>query len=136
MTPYGTQVYKSNELETSPPWKIIIMSYEAIIKNLKIAKEAIKNKDLFIKSRSISKSQMIILTLLSMLDQSQDKDIVGSLTSLYFYYTKELIFAHFTKSPIFENASSHVLLSEDTSLITLSILSTEFSALAIVSSLV
>ncbi|MEO1784742.1 flagellar export chaperone FliS [Thermodesulfobium sp. 4217-1] len=94
MTPYGTQVYKSNELETSPPWKIIIMSYEAIIKNLKIAKEAIKNKDLFIKSRSISKSQMIILTLLSMLDQSQDKDIVGSLTSLYFYYTKELTIAN------------------------------------------
>ncbi len=94
MTPYGTQVYKTNELETSPPWKIIIMSYEAIIKNLKIAKEAIKNKDLFIKSRSISKSQMIILTLLSMLDQSQDKDIVGSLTSLYFYYTKELTIAN------------------------------------------
>lgn len=94
MTPYGTQVYKSNELETSPPWKIIIMSYEAIIKNLKIAREAIKNKDLFIKSRSISKSQMIILTLLSMLDQNQDKDIVGSLTSLYFYYTKELTIAN------------------------------------------
>lgn len=94
MTPYGTQVYKSNELETSPPWKIIIMSYEAIIKNLKIAREAIKNKDLFIKSRSISKSQMIILTLLSMLDQSQDKDVVGSLTSLYFYYTKELTIAN------------------------------------------
>ena len=94
MTPYGTQVYKSNELETSPPWKIIIMSYEAIIKNLKIAKEAIKNKDILIKSRSISKSQMIILTLLSMLDQSQDKDIVGSLTSLYFYYTKELTIAN------------------------------------------
>jgi flagellar protein FliS len=94
MTPYGTQVYKANELETSPPWKIIIMSYEAIIKNLKIAKEAIKNKDLFIKSKSLSKAQMIILTLISMIDQSQDKDITGSLTSLYFYYTKELTIAN------------------------------------------
>ncbi|AWB09546.1 MAG TPA: flagellar export chaperone FliS [Thermodesulfobium narugense] len=94
MTPYGSQVYKTNELETSPPWKILIMSYETIIKNLKIAKEAIKKKDFFVKSKSISKAQMIILTLISMLDQSQDKEIVGSLTSLYFYYTKELTIAN------------------------------------------
>ncbi|AEE13820.1 flagellar protein FliS [Thermodesulfobium narugense DSM 14796] len=94
MTPYGSQVYKANEVETSPPWKVLIMSYETIIKNLKIAKEAIKRKDFFVKSKSISKAQMIILTLVSMLDQSQDKEIVGSLTSLYFYYTKELTIAN------------------------------------------
>jgi len=91
---YGSQVYKTNELETSPPWKIVIMSYEAIIKNLKIAKESIKNKDLFTKSKSISKAQMIIFTLISMLDQNQDKEIVGSLSSLYFYYVKELTLAN------------------------------------------
>lgn len=91
---YGSQVYKTNELETSPPWKIVIMSYEAIIKNLKIAKESIKNKDPFTKSKSISKAQMIIFTLISMLDQNQDKEIVGSLSSLYFYYVKELTLAN------------------------------------------
>jgi flagellar protein FliS len=70
------------------------MSYEAIIKNLKIAKESIKNKDLFKKSKSISKAQMIIFTLISMLDQNQDKEIVASLSSLYFYYVKELTLAN------------------------------------------
>ena len=77
--------YKSMQIETSNPGKLVIMLYEAAIKNINTAIENMNYKSYDKVNTVLSKASDIINELLISLDEKKGKDIAKNLKSLYVY---------------------------------------------------
>lgn len=82
---YGLGAYKKTSVETASKEQILLMLYQAAIKNCKKAIEAIEQKNLSKKGEYIGKLQDIIVELSNSLDFEIGGDVAKELASLYDY---------------------------------------------------
>ena len=92
-------VYKSNEVMTAPKKKLVIMLYDGAIKNLKLAKLAMADKDIEKTNNAIIKAQNILAEFMSTLNFDEGGEIAKSLMSLYQYMYDRTIRANIDKDP-------------------------------------
>lgn len=82
---YGLGAYKKTSVETASKEQILLMLYQAAIKNCKKGIEAIEEKNLSKKGEYIGKLQDIIVELSNSLDFEIGGDVAKELASLYDY---------------------------------------------------
>jgi flagellar protein FliS len=82
---YGLGAYKKTSVETASKEQILLMLYQAAIKNCKKGIEAIENKNIAKKGEYIGKMQDIIVELSNSLDFEVGGDVAKELASLYDY---------------------------------------------------
>lgn len=82
---YGLGAYKKTSVQTASREQILLMLYQAAIKNCKKAMDAIDAKDIAKKGESIGKLQDIIIELSNSLDFEIGGDVAKELASLYDY---------------------------------------------------
>jgi flagellar secretion chaperone FliS len=82
---YGLGAYKKTSVETASKEQILLMLYQAAIKNCKKAIEAIDQKNVPKKGEYIGKMQDIVVELSNSLDFEVGGDVAKELASLYDY---------------------------------------------------
>lgn len=82
---YGLGAYKKTSVQTASKEQILLMLYQAAIKNCKKAIESIEARDVAKKGEFIGKLQDIIIELNNSLDFEVGGDIAKELSSLYDY---------------------------------------------------
>lgn len=82
---YGLGAYKKTSVETASKEQILLMLYQAAIKNCKKGIEAIEQKNLAKKGEYIGKMQDIIVELSNSLDFEVGGEVAKELASLYDY---------------------------------------------------
>ncbi len=82
---YGLGAYKKTSVQTASKEQILLMLYQAAIKNCKKAVEAIEKNNIADKGIYIGKLQDIIIELSNSLDFEVGGDIAKELSSLYDY---------------------------------------------------
>ena len=91
--------YKSNQVMTAPKKKLIIMLYEGAIKNLKLSKIAMFEKNIEKANTNLIKTQNILAELMSTLNFEEGGDIAKNLLSLYQYMYEKTVVANVEKNP-------------------------------------
>jgi flagellar secretion chaperone FliS len=82
---YGLGAYKKTSVNTASKEQILLMLYQAAIKNCKKAMDAIDQKDLAKKGEHIGKLQDIVIELNNSLNFEVGGSIAQELSSLYDY---------------------------------------------------
>ncbi len=82
---YGLGAYKKTSIHTASKEQILLMLYQAAIKNCKKAIESIEAKDIAKKGEYIGKLQDIVIELNNSLDFEIGGDVAQELSSLYDY---------------------------------------------------
>lgn len=82
---YGLGAYKKTSVQTASKEQILLMLYQAAIRNCKKAIEAIDNKNVAKKGEFIGKLQDIVIELNNSLDFEVGGDVAKELASLYDY---------------------------------------------------
>ena len=82
---YGLGAYKKTSVQTASKEQILLMLYQAAIKNCKKAIEAIDTNDVAKKGEFIGKLQDIVIELNNSLDFEVGGDVARELSSLYDY---------------------------------------------------
>lgn len=85
MSNYGLGAYKKTSVHTASREQILLMLYQAAIKNCKKAMEAIDEKNVAKKGEHIGKLQDIIIELNGSLDRKIGGQVAEELASLYDY---------------------------------------------------
>ena len=80
---YGLGAYKKTSVNTASKEQILLMLYQAAIKNCKKGIEAIEKRDIASKGEHIGKLQDIIIELNSSLDFKIGGQVATELSSLY-----------------------------------------------------
>lgn len=88
--------YRSMQITTASPEKLVVMLYDGAIKNIRIAEEALAEKNYVEANNALVKAQDIINELASSLDMSQE--ISANLYQLYDFVRRVLIEANIKKS--------------------------------------
>ena len=91
--------YKNNQVMGAPQKKLIIMLYDGAIRNLKLAKIAMNEKNIEKANNTIIKAQNIIVELMSTLNFEAGGDIAKNLHALYQYMYEKTIAANVEKNP-------------------------------------
>lgn len=82
---YGLGAYKKTAVQTASKEQILLMLYQAAIKNCRKAMEAIDDKNIAKKGEFIGKLQDIIMELHNSLDFEIGGEVAKELSSLYDY---------------------------------------------------
>jgi flagellar protein FliS len=82
---YGLGAYKKTSVETASKEQILLMLYQAAIKNCKKGIEAIEQKNIAKKGEYIGKMQDIVVELSNSLDYEVGGEVAKELGSLYDY---------------------------------------------------
>jgi len=88
--PYGSSQYKQVSVQTATRGQVLIMLYEAAIRNLKKAMMFLDKKDLAGKGTHIVKAHDIVNELLNSLDYELGGDIAKNLDSLYHFVLTQI----------------------------------------------
>jgi flagellar protein FliS len=83
MSNYGLGAYKKTNVQTASKEQILLMLYQAAIKNCKKAMEAIEKKEIAKKGEYIGKLQDIVIELNNSLDHEIGGDVAKELSALY-----------------------------------------------------
>ena len=86
----GYQAYQKNEVTTSTPLGLVLLSYEALYKTLGRAKHAIDGGDLAAEADHTSRAMEAIIELSSSLNMEEGGDIAKDLAELYGYMLRRL----------------------------------------------
>ncbi|HCX64255.1 MAG TPA: flagellar export chaperone FliS [Eubacteriaceae bacterium] len=90
--------YKNNEVMTASSKKLVILLYEGVVKNLKLAKIYIEEQNIQKTNAVVGKAQDIIAELMSTLNFDEGGEIAGNLYALYEYMYRKTISANINKS--------------------------------------
>lgn len=82
---YGLGAYKKTSVETASKEQILLMLYQAAIKNCKKAIDAIDQRNIAKKGEYIGKMQDIVVELSNSLDLEVGGEVARELSSLYDY---------------------------------------------------
>lgn len=93
--PYST--YKQTAVETSTTEKLLIMLFNGGIKFLKLAEQALEEKNYFEAHNSLTRVQDILSELMVTLDMKKGGEIAVNLYELYSFYRNEVIEANMKK---------------------------------------
>ncbi len=91
----GAGMYQQTAIQSMPPDKLLIMVYDGAIRCLKLAKEALDNKEFEAANKHLLKTQDFITELMVTLDMSYP--IAGNLYKLYDYFRFRLVQANVRK---------------------------------------
>ena len=80
---YGLGAYKKTSVNTASKEQILLMLYQAAIKNCKKGIDAIEKREIAAKGEYIGKMQDIVIELNSSLDFEVGGDVAKELSSLY-----------------------------------------------------
>jgi len=99
---YGANQYKQTAVTTASRGQILLMLYEAAIRNCKKAIECIEKKDMAGKGMAIGKVHDIVNELTTSLDHNVAGNIASDLERLYNFMVEQLMKANLenTKEPI------------------------------------
>ncbi len=97
MSAYAYNQYRNTAVETASPGKLLLMLYDAAIRNLDKAQQAISEKDINASHKYLLKAQDIIKEFMCTLNM--DYEVSKSLFSLYEYMLNQLIQANVKKDP-------------------------------------
>lgn len=92
----GFQTYQNISVMTAPPERLLLMLYEGLIKNVKIAREAIEEGDADTRRVALRKARDIVTELMSALNFEVGGEIAVNLHRLYRYIHGRLIQADIT----------------------------------------
>ncbi|MDD4802939.1 MAG: flagellar export chaperone FliS [Syntrophomonas sp.] len=87
--------YQKTSIVTGAPEKMLLMLYDGAIKNIIIAKKAIKDKDINLAHEKIIKTEDILAELMSTLNM--DYEVSLGLFALYEYLIYQLVEANYKK---------------------------------------
>ena len=93
----GYAAYQNTNIKTASQGKLVVLLYEAAVKNLKNAESLIDEENKIKPSnmekfgKFLQKAQAIITELQVSLDMEKGGEIAKSLMSLYIYFNQELI---------------------------------------------
>ena len=87
----GVRAYRTTNVITADPKKLVIMCYEGAIENLKIGKEKLLRDDYEATCDALVKAQDIINELLCSLDFEKGGSIADNLHSLYNYMLRRIM---------------------------------------------
>jgi flagellar protein FliS len=91
---YGANQYKQTSIKTANRGQLLIMLYEAAIRNIKKSSAAIDRNDLQEKGLSIGRVHDILIELLNTLDFEAGGDIARDLERLYNFMIEQLVKAN------------------------------------------
>jgi len=91
--------YKTNEVMTASRTKLVVMLYDGAIRNLKLAKLSIGDRNIEKTNTCIIKAQKILSEFMSTLNLEDGGDIARDLMSLYQYMYQRTIRANIDKNP-------------------------------------
>jgi flagellar secretion chaperone FliS len=91
--------YKTTQVSTSSPEKILLMLYDGAINFSRIALDKMEKKDIAGKGNFISKAQAIVAELMNTLNHEVGGEIAGNLERLYIYVINEYVDANIHNSP-------------------------------------
>ena len=94
---YANNEYKSNQVMTAPPKKLLIMLFDGAIKNLKLAEFSIEKKQIEKTNTYLTKTQNIIEELMYTLNFDVGGDFAKNLYQLYEYMHNRLVRANIDK---------------------------------------
>ena len=94
----GANQYKQTAVKTANRGQLLLMLYEAAIKNVKKATAAIEQKKIADKGMAIGKAHDIINELMNTLDFDTGGGIARDLERLYAFMTEQLIKANMASS--------------------------------------
>jgi flagellar protein FliS len=99
---YGLGAYKKTSVHTASKEEILLMLYQAAIKNCKKSIEAIESKNIPKKGEYIGKFQDIIIELNNSLNMEIGGELAKELSSLYDYliYSSTQANIHISKKPL------------------------------------
>jgi flagellar secretion chaperone FliS len=95
----ASNAYKSNEVMTASRTKLVVMLYDGAIRNLKLAKLSIGDKNIEKTNTCIIKAQRILSEFMSTLNLEEGGDIAKNLLALYQYMYQRTIRANIEKNP-------------------------------------
>jgi flagellar secretion chaperone FliS len=95
----ASNAYKSNEVMTASRTKLVVMLYDGAIRNLKLAKLSIGDKNIEKTNTCIIKAQRILSEFMSTLNMEEGGDIAKNLMALYQYMYQRTIRANIEKKP-------------------------------------
>lgn len=93
----GISAYRKNEILTADPNRLVLMCYDAAIRNLKIAKSKSNEKERAEKDKAVQKTTDIIGELLTALDLEKGREIARNLSALYKYMLRRITVADVNK---------------------------------------
>ena len=97
--------YKTTQVSTSSPEKILLMLFDGAINFSRIALDKMEKKDIAGKGNFISKAQAIVAELMNTLNHEVGGEIARNLERLYMYVINEYVEANIHNSPkALENA--------------------------------
>ncbi len=94
---YAKNTYVNNQILTAPQNKLVLMLYDGILKDLRLAEKFIKDNNLSEVNKYLLKSQDIIMELMNTLNFDQGGEIAEGLHQLYDYMYMSLIRANIDK---------------------------------------
>jgi flagellar protein FliS len=101
----SVNLYRTTQVSTSSPEKILLMLYDGAINFSRIALDKMEKKDIAGKGCFISKAQAIVAELMNTLNHEVGGDIARNLERLYMFLINEYIGANINNSPkALENA--------------------------------
>lgn len=93
----GINAYKQAHVITADPKKLVILCYETVIGNLKVAQESYGSKDYETKAKCLQKAQDIIYALMNALDFETGGEVARNLYALYNYFIRHIVEADLKK---------------------------------------
>ncbi len=87
----GINAYKQSNVITADPKKLIILCYEAIISNLKMARDSYASKDYETKAKCLQKAQDILCELTNALDFEKGGEVAKNLYALYGFFAHHIL---------------------------------------------
>ncbi len=82
----GYQQYAVNEGATAGPEHLVVMAYDGMVRFLRDAEDAVRNRDHDRQNTCIQRVQNILSVLAASLDPSVDEGITRNLSALYDWY--------------------------------------------------
>jgi flagellar protein FliS len=89
----GVRNYRQTEVMTADPKRLVIMCYQGVIDNLKIAVKRHAEQQFEAKAKAIGKAEDFLNELMHSLDFERGGEIAKNLDSLYNYMIRRIIFA-------------------------------------------
>lgn len=87
----GYQQYRGVQVEGASPLELVRLTYDVLIKSLKLAKMAGEEGNIAAEAQQLSKALEAIIELVTSLDMEKGGAIAASLGSLYAYMSRRLM---------------------------------------------
>lgn len=105
----AAKAYLTTQVTTTSQGEVLLLLYEAAIKNLRQAQEKIKERNYAAKGVLISKALDIISELSESLNAEKGGDLARNLHSLYFFCSTRLLKANLKMDPALIDEVIHIL---------------------------